>query len=261
MRGFLLKIFRWRRMEAEIDAELAFHREMAEAAGNPIPLGNSSVIKEKAFDLWRFQFLENLGRDLVYALRGLRKSPGFVGTALLSLGLGIGVNTTMFSLAVEFLLSEPSVRAGSELVYIRKGGGSHAELRELEQLRRSGVFEDIAGLREMAGALGLLLAVIGLYGVLAYSVVRRTREIGIRMAIGASPRDVTWMVLGEFGGLVVALLVTRPLAMFFVPGLSATDAGSFVTVMGVLGVTGLLAAVGVVRRALRVDPVECLRES
>lgn len=76
------------------------------------------------------------------------------------------------------------------------------------------------------------------------------------------------MVLREFGGLVaagmwigllVALLVTRPLAMFFVPGLSATDAGSFGTVIGVLGATGLLAAVGPVRRALRVDPVDCLR--
>ncbi len=150
MRRLLLKLFRRRGMAADIEAELAFHREMAAAAGNPIPLGNTGVIREKAFDLWRFRFVENLGRDLVYALRGLRKSPGFVGTALLSLGLGIGVNTTMFSLAVEFLLSEPSVRDAGSLVYIRKDGGSHAELKELEQLRRSGLFAEVAGEREMA---------------------------------------------------------------------------------------------------------------
>ena len=150
MRRLWLKLLRRRGMAEDIQAELAFHREMAAAAGNPIPLGNTSVIQENAFDLWRFQFLENLGRDLVYAWRGLRKSPGFVGTALLSLGLGIGVNTTMFSLAVEFLLSEPSVRDARSLVYIRKDNDSHAELPALEQLRRSGVFEDVAGEREMA---------------------------------------------------------------------------------------------------------------
>ena len=150
MRRLLLKLFRRRRMEEDIEDELAFHREMATAAGNPIPLGNTGVIKEKALDLWRFQFLENVGRDLVYALRGLRKSPGFVGTALLSLGVGIGVNTTMFSLAVEFLLSEPSVREAGSLVYIKKDGSSHAELKVVEQLRRSGVFEEVAGETEMA---------------------------------------------------------------------------------------------------------------
>jgi putative ABC transport system permease protein len=118
------------------------------------------------------------------------------------------------------------------------------------------------------GILGLLLAVIGLYGVLTYSVARRTREIGIRMAIGASPKNVSGMVLREFGrlivtgiaiGLAIAFFVTRPLSMFFVPGLSATDPASFAAVIAVLGLTGFLAALGPVRRALRVDPLQCLR--
>ena len=60
-------------------------------------------------------------------------------------------------------------------------------------------------------------------------------------------------------GLAVALLVTRPLAMFFVPGLSASDPASFATVVVVLGLTGVLAALGPMRRALAVDPVQCLR--
>jgi ABC-type antimicrobial peptide transport system permease subunit len=118
------------------------------------------------------------------------------------------------------------------------------------------------------GALGLLLAIIGLYGVLAYSVARRTREIGIRMAIGASPKDVSVMVLREFArlliagisiGVGIALIVTRPLAMFFVPGLSASDPASFGAVIAILGLTGLLAALGPIRRALGVDPLQCLR--
>jgi ABC-type antimicrobial peptide transport system permease subunit len=118
------------------------------------------------------------------------------------------------------------------------------------------------------GVLGLILAIIGLYGVLAYSVARRTREIGIRMAIGASPKDVSGMVLREFArllitgigiGLGIALLVTRPLSMFFVPGLSSSDPASFATVITVLGLTGVVAVIGPLRRALGVDPLECLR--
>ena len=125
-----------------------------------------------------------------------------------------------------------------------------------------------AALMGSIGALGLLLAIIGLYGVLAHAVARRTREIGIRMAVGASSRDVSGMVLREFTrlllmgisiGLVVALFVTRPLSMFFVPGLSSSAPASFAAVIAVLGFTGLLAALGPVRRALRVDPLQCLR--
>jgi predicted permease len=148
IRRLFLKLFRRRRLQADLDAELAFHREMAEAAGNPIPLGKAAAIQEQAFDLWRFNGIENLWRDLVYAVRGLRKSPGFVLTALLSLGLGIGVNTAMFSLAVEFLLSEPSVRDAKSLVYVRQGGNSHVQPEVIDELRRSGVFEDVMGENE-----------------------------------------------------------------------------------------------------------------
>jgi predicted permease len=118
------------------------------------------------------------------------------------------------------------------------------------------------------GLLGLLLAAIGLYGVLAYSVTRRTREIGIRMAVGASGREISRMIVleaskllavGSMAGLAIALVVTRPLTMFLVPGLSPSDPTSFVCVIAVLAGTGLLASLGPVRRAIAIDPMRSLR--
>jgi ABC-type lipoprotein release transport system permease subunit len=125
-----------------------------------------------------------------------------------------------------------------------------------------------AALMGSVGALGLLLAIVGVYGVLAYSVARRTREIGIRLAIGASPGHVFNLVLGEFArllaagiaiGLAVTLFVTRPLAIFFVEGLRASDPASFAVVIAVLAGTGFLATIGPLRRALGIDPLRCVR--
>jgi predicted permease len=148
MRRLVLKLIRRKRIEQDLDAELAFHREMASAAGAHIPLGNETLIKERARDLWRFNRIENLWRDLLYALRNLRRSPGFAASALLSIALGIGVNTAIFSLAVEFLMSEPSVADPKSLVYVQLAGNSDAPPRAIEYLRQSGVFQDVAGENE-----------------------------------------------------------------------------------------------------------------
>ena len=148
MRRLFLKLLRRRRLHRDLETELAFHREMAAAQANPIPLGNTTVIREQAFDLWRFNFVENLCRDLSYAARSLRRNPGLVVSALLSLGLGIGINTAMFSLAVEFLLSEPSVRDAGSIAHITLGGNSHADPNVVEFLRGSNVFQDVAGENE-----------------------------------------------------------------------------------------------------------------
>ncbi|PYT19748.1 MAG: hypothetical protein DMG58_35600, partial [Acidobacteria bacterium] len=106
------------------------------------------------------------------------------------------------------------------------------------------------------------------YGVMGYSVVRRTREISIRIAIGATRRDVSRMVLldsarltlaGSAIGLFVALFLTKPLAMFLVPGLKPADPLSFGAVLMIMILTGVLAAWGPVRRAMGVDPNTALR--
>jgi ABC-type antimicrobial peptide transport system permease subunit len=118
------------------------------------------------------------------------------------------------------------------------------------------------------GLLGLLLAAIGLYGSMVYAVTRRTREIGVRVAVGATPRDVSRIILldaaklifiGSAIGLVVAFFAVKPLAMFLVPGLKPADPASFLGVLIVLAVTGLIASWGPVRRALAIDPASCLR--
>ncbi|HEY6988422.1 MAG TPA: ADOP family duplicated permease [Bryobacteraceae bacterium] len=140
-----MKLFRRRRLEADLEAELEFHREMTGAHGNPIGLGKTSVIKEQALDLWRFTFIENIWRDIRYAIRSLSRSPGFVLSALLSLGLGIGVNTAMFSIATEFLLSKPSVVDAQSWVSIYLGDSNHAKQNAVDFLDRSGVFRDVAG--------------------------------------------------------------------------------------------------------------------
>jgi predicted permease len=147
MRRFLLKLIRRRNLKRDLEAELAFHKEMAAASGNPIPLGDTTRIAEQAGDLWQFTALENLWRDLVYSLRALRRSPALVLTAVVCLALGIGPNAALFSLAAEFLLSEPSVTDAASLVSLRLGN-SHAKPEVLEAVAASGVFAEVAGENE-----------------------------------------------------------------------------------------------------------------
>jgi predicted permease len=117
------------------------------------------------------------------------------------------------------------------------------------------------------GALGLLLAAVGLYGLLAYQVAQRTREMGVRMALGARPADVARLVvvhagalvgLGLAAGLFVALGTTRALSALLM-GISPTDPLTFAAVVLLLAMTGLLAAWGPARRAMRVDPMTTLK--
>lgn len=145
IRRFFLKLLRRRSLQKDLEAEMAFHREMAAAGGNPMPFGNPTLIKEQALDLWRFTFIENLWRDLVYATRGLQRSPAFVLSAVLSLALGIGANATMFSLAVEFLFSRPSVSDPQSMVSILIGGNSHTERNILNMVAESGIFTEVIG--------------------------------------------------------------------------------------------------------------------
>jgi len=118
------------------------------------------------------------------------------------------------------------------------------------------------------GMLALVLAATGLYGGLMYAVSRRTREIGIRVALGSTPVQVLRVVClhsaalvgaGVVVGLALAFLAGRPVAMFLVPGLSASDPAALLAVIGVLTGVALLATLVPAARALRVDPMTALR--
>ena len=115
--------------------------------------------------------------------------------------------------------------------------------------------------------LALFLAAIGIYGVLAYAVTERTREIGIRMALGAKKSDVTVMLLKRTLLLVTAgvalggcgaLMLTRVLGKFLFE-VKPDDPATFLAVAAVLAVTGMIAALLPAQRATRVDPVVALR--
>jgi putative ABC transport system permease protein len=111
--------------------------------------------------------------------------------------------------------------------------------------------------------IALFLAAVGLYGVVAYTVSQRTREIGVRMAIGAAPRDVLRLVVGGgmklviagvAVGLIGALMLARSLdAMLF--EVTSVDPASYGTPTVVLLVVAALACVIPARRAMRVDPI------
>src|SRR6185295_13914127 len=119
----------------------------------------------------------------------------------------------------------------------------------------------------LLGALALMLATIGIYGVVSYAVSQQTREIGVRLALGASPGDVLRMVLrrglslvisGAAIGVAGALCVTRLMAGVLY-GITPADAPTYVVVAGGLILVGVAACYIPARRAMRVDPVVVLR--
>jgi predicted permease len=143
------------------------------------------------------------------------------------------------------------------------------QLRTMEDARRLGFWE--FGLYRwifgVTGAVGLLLASVGVYGVLSYSVAQRTQEIGVRMALGAGRRDVMRLVvrqglwlsgIGVAAGLLLAAIAT-PSTRSFLFQVSPFDPASFAGVAVVLMAVAWLASWVPARRATRVDPIVVLR--
>jgi hypothetical protein len=125
----------------------------------------------------------------------------------------------------------------------------------------------VAILVTLFAGFGMLLAAVGLYGVLSFLVTQQTQEIGIRMALGAQPKDIAlriqayagaWTGIGVAAGVLCSLAVTRMVkGLLF--GVTPGDPLSLVAGIGVLTVTAVLAAWIPSRRAARVDPIVALR--
>jgi predicted permease len=180
--------------------------------------------------------------------------------------------TAFMALHVE-TVGDPAALGGPVMAEIRRldAGTPVADMQTMQHFFSEGALLGnrlITQVVTAVGLFGLLLATAGLYGVIAYSVSRRTREMGIRMAVGADPRSVAGLVLrqgltltatGVAIGLALSLVVSELLKSLLV-GVSARDPWIYATVPVVLVAISMLACYVPARRAARVDPLEALRQ-
>jgi macrolide transport system ATP-binding/permease protein len=143
----------------------------------------------------------------------------------------------------------------------------HTMLQALYTINGFFLFQLAAALAGILGALGLVLALVGVSGVISFSVSQRTNEIGIRMAMGAAQASILRMILrqgvwiisaGLISGIALALTISR-LVSGFIAGVSPYDPLTYVNVTALLCVVALLACYFPARRATRVDPMIALR--
>lgn len=160
--------------------------------------------------------------------------------------------------------------APANQVLRRLDGSAALDIKPMRENLRDAMTPSQVGASVLGGIglLGLFLASLGLYGVLLYTVSRRTREIGLRVALGATRANIVRLVAGESASLVgsgiaigisLALFAVRPLSMFLMEGVQPADLSNFVIVAAVLSLVAALATVPPIRRALRSDPVTALR--
>ena len=192
--------------------------------------------------------------------------------------------------APQMFINDVALYPGSEMAFVVRhvgsealfAGAARARLREMDPalLARFETLDEAIG-RMSAGsrfngvlvgsfaALAFLMAVIGVYGVLAFAVAQRTQEFGIRMALGAGPRSVQGLVLRE-GVVLVAIGTAAGLAASVPAGrylktllydIRATDMGTYEAVVCAIGVAAIAAALIPARRAASLDPTVALRHS
>jgi ABC-type antimicrobial peptide transport system permease subunit len=261
----LRSLFRRNAVERELDEEPQFHLEQktqhyvadglsAEEARRKAlrDIDGLELRKEECRDARRVSRLEDFVQDLRFAMRTLRKAPGFTMTAVVTLALGIGANAAIFSV-VNAVLNQLPVTQVFTMNEVVAASLDHQRFN----LTLLGIFASVA----------LALAVVGIYGVMSYAITQRTNEIGIRVALGAQQRDVLWLILGQglrlalVGGslgIAAASALTRYMSHLFF-GISPRDPQTFIAIPFALLAVALLACYVPARRAVRVDPIVALR--
>jgi predicted permease len=176
--------------------------------------------------------------------------------------MSVAVRTTVSPLTlVEPLRRSMRGRSGDQALY---------EVRTMEQLADATLARQrfLSLLFSIFAALALLLACIGIYGVLAYLTGQRVPEIGVRMALGASAADVVWLVLRQSLGMILGgVLVGTSIASVagrvlerLVQGIGPIEPSTFAIVIPVLMVAAMIASFVPALRASRVDPISALRQ-
>ena len=241
-----------------------------------------------------------------HAVRVLAKKPGFTAAAVLVLALGIGANTAIFREVVGIVANVREHIVGKSegphvytpfgqeyqsdmMVHLKVGSASGMLESVCREIRGFDAALPVLALKTMRqhlegsadlwivrtgatlfsifGGVALLLAMIGLYGIRSYTVARRTREIGIRMALGASASDTLRLVvregaaltaIGAAAGLTLSFLVGKVLAGMLYE-VSGSDPVVFLAAPAVLSAISLVACYVPARRAARVDPMIALR--
>jgi hypothetical protein len=298
----LLNWFRRRNLESGLDRELNYHidRRVTDLVRSGLPewearrratleLGGLAQVREEVRDVWLTRWLRDFAYDLRFSARSFLRTPTFTATALLSLALGIGATTAIYSLVDQILLHALPVRQPERLVLIDwvRGTpeGAFQAMRTIlrnadpalpvtyfrtldEQVNRSLNTERLlAALSGSFGTLALLLSLVGLYGVMSFVVTQRTREIGIRLALGATRFATVWLVLRDAlvmiaAGIAIALPCVWALGRLVelqLYDVKPTDPVAIAAATLVLCATALGAALIPARRASAVNPTEALR--
>ena len=239
--------------------------------------------------------MSGLLQDVRYALRQLSKSPGFTAVAVITLALGIGgiaadIQHEIYDRSLRSILYLPYEQApprSADFVIRSQGDPLQFAAAVRSQIRRidadlpverleslsnlirsqASALQYVAGLMTVFALLGLILACVGVYGVMANSITERWREFAIRMALGAHSSKLLFAIIGRAllfsaigmaAGVVLSLGLARLLSSL-IYGVSAWDRSTFLAAPILLTMVALLACYAPARRVIRMNPAAALR--